>query len=100
MPHKRGGRANGGYIEGESNGKNLKKWAGYASKNSPPKKAFAHGGKAMPPKKQDPSSTWSAKQGGSEKTTKPGKLLKGKSAGQGSGTGLLEYARNTKRRYP
>jgi hypothetical protein len=45
MPRKSGGRANSKYREGEASKANLKKWAEHASSNSPPKKAFAKGGK-------------------------------------------------------
>jgi len=40
---KRGGKVNSKYIEGEPNKKNVKKWAGYASKNS-----YARGGHVFP----------------------------------------------------
>jgi hypothetical protein len=94
MGHKRGGR-----IEGEANAKNLKKWAAHASSNSPPKKAFARGGR-MPPKLNKAEEAWAGKAGGSDKTMKSAKITKYKTAGQGSGTGLIEYAKHMKKSYP
>lgn len=85
---KRGGRA---YISGVSTPENLKKWKGYAEEGTAKR---ASGGRLKVP------TAWQTRVGGTEKTTKPGEVRKGKRFGEGSGEGREEEARHHKSRYP
>jgi hypothetical protein len=119
LPRKSGGRAT--YMAGQSNKGNLAKWAGYAKRGNlgghpsgmngmvPDKEPDGHkkqywakrNPKAMPTKMNLNQDGWSKGQGGTARTMGKGDWgAPGREAGTGSGMGLLENAKRTKKSYP